>query len=170
MSNKTSIKKRTIMGTNYYLKRIPTKEEIAQCHKLLDERKIEYDDVYKEEEYGAPYLEAVLEKITEKIHIGKKSLGWRFLFQIHRDLYGKSIQSCLDFLEKQTETGLWRFIDEYGEDIHLVDFESLVRNSLDQMTIEDYYEKYPEERRSEYYAPPQEVVEDGSRWWDVDFS
>ena len=79
------------MGTNYYLKRIPTKEEIAQCHKLLDERKIEYDDVYKEEEYGAPYLEAVLEKITEKIHIGKKSLGWRFLFQIHRDLYGKSI-------------------------------------------------------------------------------
>lgn len=158
------------MGTNYYLKRIPTKEEIAQCHKLLDERKIEYDDVYKEEEYGAPYLEAVLEKITEKIHIGKKSLGWRFLFQIHRDLYGKSIQSCLDFLEKQTETGLWRFIDEYGEDIHLVDFESLVRNSLDQMTIEDYYEKYPEERRSEYYAPPQEVVEDGSRWWNVDFS
>ena len=29
------------MSTNYYLKRIPTEEEIAQCRKLLDERKIE---------------------------------------------------------------------------------------------------------------------------------
>jgi len=32
------------MSTNYYLKRIPTEDEIAQCHKLLDERKIEYSD------------------------------------------------------------------------------------------------------------------------------
>lgn len=53
------------MGTNYYLKRIPTEDEIAQCHKLLDERKIEYDDVYKED-FGSPYLEAELEKITKK--------------------------------------------------------------------------------------------------------
>ena len=51
------------MGTNYYLKRIPTEDEIAQCHKLLDERKIEYDDVYKED-FGSPYLEAELEKTT----------------------------------------------------------------------------------------------------------
>lgn len=157
------------MGTNYYLKRIPTEDEIAQCHKLLDERKIEYDDVYKED-FGSPYLEAELEKITEKIHIGKKSCGWRFLFQIHKDLYGKSIQSCLDFIENQTKTGMWKFIDEYGESVPLVDFESLVHNSLDQMTIEDYYEKHPEEKHWGSYGPQQEVVADGSRWWDTDFS
>lgn len=157
------------MSTNYYLKRIPTKEEIAQCHKLLDERKIEDDDVLNEE-YGTPYLEAIQEKITEKIHIGKKSCGWRFLFQIHKDLYNKSIQSCIEFLKIQTETGAWRLIDEYGKTISIEDFESLVRDSLDQMTIEDYYEKYPEEKRWESYGPPQEVAKDGSRWWDVDFS
>lgn len=49
------------MSTNYYLKRIPTKEEISQCHKLLDDRKIEYCDRYGEG-YDAPYLEQVLEK------------------------------------------------------------------------------------------------------------
>ena len=27
------------MSTNYYLKRIPTEDEITQCHKLLDDRK-----------------------------------------------------------------------------------------------------------------------------------
>ena len=152
------------MGTNYYLRRIPTKEEIAQCHKLVDEQKFEYIDIMNDK-YGAPYLETVLEKITEKIHIGKKSIGWRFLFQIHNDLYGKSIQSCIDFLKRQTETGMWRFIDEYGEEISIDDFESMVRNSLDQMTIEDYYRKYPEERRWGSFGSPQEVVEDGSRWW-----
>lgn len=157
------------MGTNYYLRRIPTKEEIAQCHKLVDERKFEYMDVMNEK-YGAPYLETVLEKITEKIHIGKKSCGWRFLFQIHNDLYGKSIQSCIEFLKRQTGTGMWRFIDEYGEEISIDDFESMVRNSLDQMTIEDYYRKYPEERRWESFGSPQEVVDDGSRWWDEEFS
>ena len=88
------------MGTNYYLKRNPTKEEIEQCHKLLDEGKIEDSDVFKEE-YGTPYLLSILEKITEEIHIGKKSGGWRFLFQIHQKLYGKSIEACLDFLESQ---------------------------------------------------------------------
>jgi len=157
------------MGTNYYLKRIPTKEEIEQCHKLLDEGKIEESDVFKEE-YGTPYLLAVLEKITEEIHIGKKSGGWRFLFQIHQKLYGKSIESCLDFLESRIKTGKWRLMDEYGETIPIVDFEKLVCESLDQMTIEDYYEKYPEEKYRDTFAPPQEVAEDGSRWWDVEFS
>jgi hypothetical protein len=38
------------------------------------------------------------------------------------------------------------------------------------MTIEDYYRKYPEERRWGSFGSPQEVVEDGSRWWDEDFS
>lgn len=157
------------MGTNYYLRRIPTKEEIAQCHKLVDEQKFEYIDIMNDK-YGMPYLETVLGKIIEKIHIGKKSCGWRFLFQIHNDLYSKNIQSCIDFLKRQTETGMWRFIDEYGEEISIDDFESMVRNSLDQMTIEEYNRKYPEEKHWGLYESPQEVVEDGSRWWDEDFS
>ena len=49
-------------------------------------------------------------------------------------------------------------MDEYGETITIVDFEKMVRESLDQMTIEDYYEKYPEEKYRDTFAPPQEVA------------
>ena len=92
------------MSTNYYLKRIPTEDEIAQCHKLLDERKIECCDIC-DEEYGTPYLQDVLGKMTEQIFIGKFSDGWRFLFRSHTDLYAKNIQSCLEYLQRQLDTG-----------------------------------------------------------------
>ena len=78
------------MSTNYYLKRIPTKEEIDQCHQLLDKRKIDTDDLYNEG-LGALCLENVLSTITEKIHIGKYSGGWRFLFRTNQNFYEKSI-------------------------------------------------------------------------------
>ena len=87
------------MSTNYYLKRIPTEEEIAECHRLLDERKIEYCDIY-EEPHGTPYLEEVLGQMTERIHIGKLGGGWRFLFKVQDDLYGRCIQSCLEYLKR----------------------------------------------------------------------
>lgn len=54
------------MSTNYYLKRIPTEDEITQCHKLLDERKIECRDVSKEAD-RTPCLEDVLETMKEEI-------------------------------------------------------------------------------------------------------
>lgn len=52
---------------------------IAQCHQLLDERKIDTDDLYGEE-YGTPCLQSVLAEMTENVHLGKYSGGWRFLF------------------------------------------------------------------------------------------
>ena len=157
------------MSTNYYLKRIPTEKEISQCHHLLDERKIEYCDRYGEG-YDAPYLEQVLEKMTETLHIGSHSGGWRFLFRIHDDLYERSIQSCLDYLQAQLNTGLWRIIDEYGSSVALDDFEKVVINSLSGITIENYHKTHPEDKQWYRYGPPQIIANDGSRWWDADFS
>lgn len=156
------------MSTNYYLKRIPTEDEIAQCHRLLDERKIEYCDVY-DEEYGTPYLTNLLDTMTKQIHIGKFSDGWRFLFRSHTDLYAKNIQSCLDYLQSQLNTGLWRVMDEYGETIPIAELEKRIRKSLDGITLREYYQKHPEERQWGSYGPQQELSSDGSRWWDEDF-
>ena len=107
------------MSTNYYLKRIPTKEEIAQCHQLLDERKIDTDDLYGED-YGTPCLQSVLAEMTENVHLGKYSGGWRFLFRTNTNLYGKTIQSCMDYLARCLESGRWRICDEYGKTIRYV--------------------------------------------------
>lgn len=156
------------MSTNYYLKRIPAEDEITQCHKLLDDRKIEYCDIY-DEEYGTPYLTNLLDIMTKQIHIGKLSSGWRFLFRSHTDLYAKNIQSCLDYLKSQLNTGLWRVMDEYGKTIPIAELEKLIRESLDGITLREYYQKHPEERRWGAYSPQQELVSDGSRWWDEDF-
>lgn len=156
------------MSTNYYLKRIPTEDEIAQCHKQLDERKIEYCDVY-DEEYGTPYLTNFLDTMTKQIHIGKFSDGWRFLFRSHTDLYAKNIQSCLDYLQSQLNTDLWRVIDEYGETIPVLELEKRIRKSLDGITLREYYQKYPERGQMNAVDPQQELSSDGSRWWDEDF-
>ena len=155
------------MSTNNYLKRIPTEDEIAQCHKLLDERKIECCDIC-DEEYGTPYLQDVLGKMTEQIFIGKFSDGWRFLFRSHTDLYAKNIQSCLEYLQRQLDTGLWRVMDEYGKNISLANLEKKIRGSLDGITLYEYYQKHPERRHWES-GPNQELAKDGSRWWDEDF-
>ncbi len=142
------------MSTNYYLKRIPTEDEIAQCHKLLDEREIEYCDVF-DEEYGTPYLTNLLDTMTKQIHIGKFSDGWRFLFRSHTDLYAKNIQSCLDYLQSQLNTGLWRVMDEYGETIPIAELEKRIRKSLDGITLREYYQKHSEERQWGSYGPQQ---------------
>lgn len=156
------------MSTNYYLKRIPTEDEIAQCHRLLDERKIEYCDIC-DEKHGTPYLQDMLGKMTEQIFIGKFSDGWRFLFRSHTDLYAKNIQSCLDYLKSLTSTGLWRIMDEYGETISIAELEMLIRESLDGITLREYYQKYPERGQMDAVDPQQELASDGSRWWDEDF-
>ena len=156
------------MGTNYYLKRIPTEEEISQCHQLLELRKIDSYDI-RNEDYEAPCLESILNQMTEKLHIGKHGYGWRFLFHIHDDLYARSIKSCLAYLKEQLDTGLWRIMDEYGDTMSLDDFEIEIKDSLNGITIEEYYQSHPEERKWSSYGPQQITVKDGSRWWDADF-
>ena len=106
--------------------------------------------------------------MTEQIFIGKFSDGWRFLFRSHTDLYAKNIQSCLEYLQRQLDTGLWRVMDEYGENISLANLEKKIRGSLDGITLYEYYQKHPERRHWES-GPNQELAKDGSRWWDEDF-
>ena len=108
--------------------------------------------------------------MTERLHIGSHSGGWRFLFRIHDDLYGRNIQACLEYLQSQLNTGLWRIMDEYGESLTLDDFEKVVRNSLSGLTVDDYYKIHPDEKQWYRYGPPQIIAKDGSRWWDADFS
>ena len=156
------------MSTNYYLKRIPTEDEIAQCHKLLDERKIEYRDVSKEAD-KTPCLEDILEKMKEEIHIGKISGGWRFLFRIHDDLYERNIKSCLNHIQHYLDSGLWQLRDEYGRSMPVEDLEKIIRGSLNGITHEDFLQTHPEERRLSKYFSPEVIASDGSRWWDEDF-
>jgi len=83
--------------------------------------------------------------------------------------FTQNIQSCLDYLQSQLDTGLWRVMDEYGETIPVLELEKRIRKSLDGITLREYYQKHPEERQWGAYGPQQKLASDGSRWWDEDF-
>ena len=153
------------MSTSYYLRRIPKEEEIQQAHHLLDFRKLDSYDTH----YDETSLEDLIGQMTERIHIGNYSGGWRFLFKTHTELYEKSIASCLACLRQRVASGLWKIIDEYGDTVQVDNFEKLVRNSLGGITIEDYYKEHPEEKSWAAYDSQQELAQDGSRWWDAEF-
>jgi hypothetical protein len=157
-----------ITNSKHYLKRIPTEDEIAQCHKLLDEQKIEHSDVFHEAD-GTTCLEDVLENMKEEIHIGKISGGWRFLFHIHDDRYERSINSCLEYIQHSLDSGRWQLKDEYGRSMPVEELEKIIRGSLNGITHEDFLQTHPEEERISKYFSPEVISSDGSRWWDEDF-
>lgn len=102
------------MGTNFYLHRIPTEEDIKKIHEAVD--KLDFDD--------AKYQMKLADK---EIHIGKRSCGWQFHFDIHRNMEWEDCEDgmeippeefCLErvkeyIVEKIAEG--WELKDEYGE-------------------------------------------------------
>lgn len=64
------------MGTNYYARIIPTKERKDKLKKLIDEDK--FFDI--EEQFEELYKNA-------EIHLGKRSFGWKFLFNPNYEKY-----------------------------------------------------------------------------------
>ena len=60
-------------------------------------------------------------------------------------------------------------MDEYGETLSIAELEMLIRESLDGITLREYYQKYPERGQMDAVDPQQELASDGSRWWDEDF-
>lgn len=86
------------MGTNYY-KESGTRERCPQCHTVLKE--------------------------PERVHIGKSSMGWKFLFASVGDITSYRewlvLLNCPDVVIR----------DEYGETITLEDFKAMVQNKQD---------------------------------------
>lgn len=132
-----------IMGTNVYLMK-PLKKE--DKNKLINKIKncLYYEDVLNEvERILQPRYEYETGDSFYKIHIGKRSSGWKFLFSRNLNKY------CLldrDNITNWLKTG--DIVNEYGERISLEKFwKEYVDDFADGMTCEDYYKKHPEERR-----------------------
>jgi len=106
------------MGTNYY--RIPTEEEIEQKKEQLQSRirtmpitpSVIGDDFRYienlEDEWSSlnPWDEFIE---GTNIHLGKRSGGWKFCWNFHKEKYYKDKESLLNFIRSG------RVVDEYGE-------------------------------------------------------
>lgn len=130
------------MGMNYYLKRkVMPPERKAYFQELLDN-----DDMYRLSQ------EAEEELKVNRIHIGKSSMGWQFLFDPnHLKYYQPNRESVNQFLTQEN----YSIVDEIGEEMSVEEFWQLVDSKKDKISCAEYYRDHMDELASvQYYMRP----------------
>jgi hypothetical protein len=151
------------MGTNYY--RIPTVNELETRRNRLMSRirqmELNVESVSKDFTIGDPTKFDNWSPWDEfsdnvKVHLGKRSMGWKFLWNFNDDKYFKDKESLFKFIRSG------RIIDEYGNEMSQEKFivMALSWGKEDGYDIESYYLEYPERRTS--WSKPERYV-DGLR-------
>jgi hypothetical protein len=111
------------MGTNFY--KIPTEDEIKVKHNQLQIDILNMDlsvlsieggfRVAKDDQWnGENPWETFMDKIN--IHLGKRSMGWKFCWNFHDKKYYSNKEELLNFIRSG------RVIDEYGDEIEVEEF------------------------------------------------
>lgn len=121
------------MGTNYYLCPIIKEEELKKLSNSLKECKTLYE------------LKNSIHEITDykkdRIHIGKSSYGWQFLFNLNIESYVPTISR--NNIDKWLTTGI--IFDEYDNKVDRKDFWKIVDSKKDSMDYNEYYKNFPED-------------------------
>ena len=136
------------MGTNFY--RIPTASEMehrknrlqTQIRKMdISPRAINMnftvDNPHSFDRYSC------WDEFTEDtlIHLGKRSMGWKFCWNFHNDKYYNDKES----LEMFVKSG--RVVDEYGEEISTEEFLKMAYEWCpDGWDNQKYYKERPQDR------------------------
>jgi len=112
------------MGTNYY--RIPTHEEMFKRQQTLIQQVTSMDMSMENLERGMKYISPTKdwewfspwEMFIDgtNIHLGKRSGGWKFCWNFHKDKYYTNKEELLSFIRSG------RVVDEYGAEWNVEDF------------------------------------------------
>lgn len=166
------------MGTNVYMRRIPTAKQKEELKCLL---KKQYEDVVDsiDRDVGlhpaledwrlADEIEKTRKRIYEEVHIGKRSCGWKYLFAPSPQHYGETQESILRFIHQDG----WLLLDEYGGQINPDRFwDEYVACMEDGWTGKTYDEW--EQKQGHYYrvscASYEHITPEGLRFSrDADF-
>ena len=111
------------MGTNFY--RIPTEDEIKVKHKKLQDDvlnmdlsvlsiesqfRVAIDDQWNGENPWENFMDSI------SIHLGKRSMGWKFCWNFHDNKYYSNKEELLAYIRSG------RVVDEYGEEQDVEEF------------------------------------------------
>lgn len=122
------------MGTNYYARILSTKERKEKLKKLIDEDKLdEIENLYQE-----LYVDS-------EIHLGKRSAGWKFLFNPNYEKY-----------YPLTKEGLMNFLKQDNVIIYNEYF------NCDNGKYE--YTEDPDSASEEYLWTPEQFMEMAINW------
>ena len=151
------------MGTNYY--RIPSVQEIEQRKaKLIEDVTNLVVSPYMIERNFANF-EVGFDRYSPwdiftmgtSIHLGKRSMGWKFLWNFHKNEYYSNKEELFQFIKRG------RVVDEYGEEM---DGDEFIKMALewgqpDGLDGEKYRREHP--RQYHYDFEQKEQYIDGLR-------
>ena len=151
------------MGTNYY--RTPTINELETRRNRLMSRirrmELTVESVNNDFTVGDPSKFDNWSPWDEfsdsvKVHLGKRSMGWKFLWNFNDNKYFKDKESLLKFIRSG------RIVDEYGNEMNQEKFIDIALSwgKEDGYDSETYCLEYPERRTS--WSKPERYV-DGLR-------
>ena len=156
------------MGTNIYLRKIVSKEEMEDTKRKLKD----WADVVKSIEDlkdVISFLQDECERHEKEIHICKISYGWQLLFQANEHLYDCTWESMTDYIRQAIDSGEWEMIDEYGNAYSLDDLKADLESHKDGFDRDSYVERM--RKIGEFHEQGSiEFISDGLRWSDYDFS
>lgn len=151
------------MGTNYY--RIPSEEEMEKKKSKLIEDIKDLDISPSSIVFNFKIMDEISEQISSwdeftentSIHLGKRSSGWKFLWNFHNNKYYSNKEELFNFIKSG------RIVDEYGTEM---DVEEFITMSLEWGQPNGYdMKKYRQEHPRQYHYDfeKQEQYIDGLR-------
>jgi hypothetical protein len=131
------------MSTNYY--RVPTHEEMLNRQQTLIQQVTSMDMSMENLERGMRYISPTKDWDWfspwemfiggTNIHLGKRSMGWKFCWNFHKDKYYHDKESLLEFIRSG------RVVDEYGEEQDVNEFIVMALNwgEPDGLVVNEIY-------------------------------
>lgn len=161
------------MGTNFY--RIPTQMEMderkARLAKMVADLDVSPMSICQGFTYDNPngfdrYSPWDIFTEDAEVHLGKRSMGWKFCWNFHKNKY----YSDKETLEAFVRSG--RIIDEYGAEISPDEFLEMAYTWCpDGWDTQSYYNDNPSHRHSFINSSHYDTYVDGLRISSsVDFS
>ena len=156
------------MGTNIYLRKIFSKEEMEDTKRKLKEMA---DGVKSIDDMRdvISFLQVECDGHEKDIHICKISYGWKLLFQANENLYDCTWKSMTDYIRRAIDSGEWEMEDEYGNAYSLDDLKEDLDKHKDGFDHDSYVERIRKLGDFPDYGSI-EFISDGLRWSDYDFS
>lgn len=111
------------MGTNFYaVKRLPRSIKGKICEMIENDRYGEAEDLFQTN--------------YQKVHIGKLSYGWKFLFNYNHFKYYELNRESIDSFLRNKEITLY---DEYNRVIPIDEFWLMVDKNQNKIDNKEYY-------------------------------
>lgn len=157
------------MGTNYF--RIPSEKEMIVRKNILIEKVnnliLTPSNIHNQ--FNTPKIDSweyeslwVIFLKDTNVHLGKRSMGWKFCWNFHNNLYYSNKEELLDFIRSG------RVVDEYGEEQDAEEFVEMALNWGEpdgHLVNEEYRKKIKSEGLGSFYTDPKydDIVIDGLR-------